>query len=140
MTMNNDVRHWHGQMDLPGMEDTPCIPDESSRRLGYRLVQEEHQEFLSAILAVERIAQSGGTADDVIRSLGEMVKEALDLVWVVLALLHRYGIPIDECWSELVASNGSKTPGLLGDGGKLTKGPDYKPADMVRVIREAMER
>jgi predicted HAD superfamily Cof-like phosphohydrolase len=136
MTYARNVRAWHRRMNLDGMESRPCIPSDDSRHLGYRLVQEEHAEFLSALIALERHTHDGD--GDPAALLGDVAKEGLDLVWVVLGLLLRYGIPVDECWSELCESNGSKTPGNRDEGGKLKKGPGYVAADMAGIVRKEM--
>jgi phosphoribosyl-ATP pyrophosphohydrolase len=130
-----DVRAWHVAMRLPGMQNVPCIPDGPSRALGAELVREEYSELIDALIEVERSQLDGRSSVD--EMVGDLAKEALDLVWVVLGLLHRFGVPVDECWAELCRSNGSKSPAHVAESGKLEKGPDYRPADMASIVRRA---
>jgi predicted HAD superfamily Cof-like phosphohydrolase len=63
-----------------------------------------------------------------------VAKEIADLLYVAYGMASAFGIPIDTVFKEVHRSNMSK---LGPDGkpvkradGKVTKGPNYKPADL----------
>lgn len=69
----------------------------------------------------------------------EELKEALDLVWVILGLLIARGYDVEGAWQELAKSNQSKigSDGKMAvnpETGKYLKGPNYRPADMTPFV------
>ena len=55
----------------------------------------------------------------------DVIKEAIDLIWVTYGLLHIMGVDTDEAFSKVSESNQSKIPFTYKDG-KVQKGPNYK--------------
>ena len=88
------------------------------------LIEEEYTEFMEAL----------GWGDPVL-----IAKEACDLVYVVVGTLISKGIPFNDVFAALQASNMSKV-GPNGEvtkraDGKILKGDDFKPAeDMIKEI------
>ena len=56
----------------------------------------------------------------------EIIKEAVDLIWVSYGLLHLLGIDADEAFGRVYASNQTKIPFEYVDG-KVQKGKNYQP-------------
>ena len=88
------------------------------------LIEEEYTEFMEAL----------NWGDSVL-----IAKEACDLVYVVVGTLISKGIPFNDVFAALQASNMSKV-GPNGEvtkraDGKILKGDDFKPAeDMIKEI------
>jgi predicted HAD superfamily Cof-like phosphohydrolase len=109
----------------------PTIPDRDIRNLRLRLIKEEFQEVTEALLAP--------TEDP--RYLEEVAKEMADLLYVVYGTADVMGIPLDEVFAEVHASNMSK---LGEDGkpiyrpdGKVLKGPSYRIAKVKAILEQA---
>ena len=88
------------------------------------LIEEEYNEFLEAL----------GWGDPVF-----IAKEAADLVYVVVGTLISLGIPFNDVFAALQASNMTKIGAdghvVRREDGKILKGPDFKPAeDLIRDI------
>lgn len=62
-----------------------------------------------------------------------LVKELTDVLFVATGTLYQLGVSSDEAYAEVFASNMSKTPNPEKFG-KAIKGPDYKPADMMKLM------
>lgn len=70
-----------------------------------------------------------------------LAKELTDLLYVVLGTGVMFGIPMEEAFDEVHASNMTKDAGAVNDrSGKKGKGPNYRKADMAKVIAAHMER
>lgn len=113
MSWPTDVSKWHESMGLSLS---------GNRELGMRLIDEEATELDEAIKSGDR---------------AEILKETLDLIWVLLGNLMRHGIApwqIAAGWNALFWSNMSKKGGKLDEHGKLTKPDTYRPADMASVL------
>lgn len=113
MTWPQDVAAWHEAMGL----DCTGNPE-----LGMRLIDEEACELDEAVKSGDR---------------AQILKETLDLIWVLLGNLFRHGITVRQIvrgWRELVRSNGSKVGGPMREDGKILKPDSYRPADMARVL------
>lgn len=135
MTKTEDVRAWHSAMRIEGILPAPKRAEFGSAELGMDLVQEESDELVQALYAFN-FASDDDQHD--VAKLAALAKEGCDLIWVTIGLMLRFGIPVDECWRELVRSNATKTPAQLDESGKLQKGEGYVPADMESVIRRAL--
>ena len=113
MSWPTDVSQWHEAMGL----DCSGNPE-----LGMRLIDEEATELDEAVKSGDR---------------AEILKESLDLIWVILGNLLRHRIApwqIAAGWDELCNSNHSKVGAPLDEHGKLTKGSRYFAADMASVL------
>lgn len=108
MTWPTDVLRWHDAMGL----DCSGNPE-----LGMRLIDEEADELDEAVKSGDR---------------AQILKESLDLIWVILGNLQRHQIKpwqIARGWISLVLSNNSKVGAPLDENGKLTKGERFTPWD-----------
>ena len=137
-----DKFHKDAGQDMP---PTGCYPYDnafSSEILYMTLVKEEYKELQEALIAL-----TGGNTDDGscdIEGFADIAKEALDCIVVLVGLLKSLGIPITECWDELMRELASKRlPNgdfLRRDDGKILKPDTFKKADIVRVLIDASEK
>lgn len=101
-------------------------------RLAKGLIREEVRELMDEVEALEE-----GREDDNKSVTKRAAKEAADILFVVIQLMHTLGVPFEEVYAEVLRSNWSKlTNGeaQFRDDGKLLKGPNYSPADIDRVF------
>lgn len=92
------------------------------RRLGY--LHEEVAEVAEASAAF----QSAPTSAE---AKGQLVKELVDVLYVVYGTLYHLGVDADAAFAEVHRSNMSKD---ANPHGKAIKGPNYVKADMRRVV------
>lgn len=113
----------HAQQLLINEYPTLNVP-EQTKELRCGLIEEEAAEFREAL-----------AADDIVA-----VADAIgDLLYVVYGAALTFGIPVDEVFAEVHRSNMTKLdesgqPVLRSDG-KVIKGPDYSPPDLLPVLR-----
>ena len=77
-----------------------------------------------------------------IENLTAMVDGAIDSIYVILWLLHKAGVPVNQCWQEVQRSNMAK---LLPDGtyvknpetGKVMKPEGWTPPNLFAILMEA---
>ena len=146
MTEREMVEEFHRAMGLP-VRATPEMPSEAERILRCRLLLEETMEFIHASGCVVRItgALEGTLTGAVIDAAGEpnlaaMAHENADVRVITHGNDLTMGAP-DEVFSEVMRANMSKLgddgkPVLRADG-KVMKGPNYKPPDVVSVLARA---
>jgi len=112
------VREFHQKFEIL-VNDCPIVPDEPTRRLRVRLIQEEFAE-LQESLEKEDVA---GTA-----------KELADLLYVVYGTAVSCGIDMESVFREVHRSNLSKVGGYKREDGKWVKPPTYSPADLAPIL------
>lgn len=98
--------------------ETRFNPECVSLRL--RLHAEEYEELVNAM----------GAGD-----LVEIADALADLMYVLLGTAVSMGIPLDEVFEEVQRSNMTKLlDGLKDEGGKVIKGPSYRPPNIEAVL------
>lgn len=107
--------------DVPTLD----VPDEV-KALRCALIEEEAGEFREAL-----------EAGDII----EVADAIADLLYVVYGAARTFGIPVREVFAEVHRSNMTKLddngePILRADG-KLMKGPDFSPPELLPILRAA---
>jgi predicted HAD superfamily Cof-like phosphohydrolase len=112
------VEEFHQKFELR-VEPTPSIPDDATRRLRIRLIQEEFDEVKEAL---ER------------QDLNGIAKELADLLYVVYGTAVSYGIDMDPVFREVHRSNLSKVGGYKRGDGKWVKPPTYSPAQIGPIL------
>lgn len=129
-----DKFHKDASQDMP---PTGVYPYTNPEILYMTLVKEEYRELEEELLAL-----TTGSCD-IVRLAG-ITKEALDCIVVLIGLLKSLGIPITECWDELMRELASKRlPNgdfLRRSDGKILKPDTFKKADIVRVLLEATDK
>lgn len=101
--------------------DRPQMISPDRRLLRSRLIVEEAAEFVSA-------ASQG--------NMIEMVDALADLLYVTYGTAVELGVDMETVSREVQRSNMTKDGGGNDSGGKVMKGPDFEPPDIIRVLRE----
>ena len=105
------------------VEVQPTWPDFSTRELRVDLIQEEVDELVEAIANKDMV---------------EIADALTDILYVVYGAGHTFGIDLDECFTEVHASNMSKlgedgTP-VKAENGKVMKGPGFFAPDLESIL------
>nr|MBI3612264.1 hypothetical protein [Nitrospirota bacterium] len=116
------VEEFHRRFEIV-IGTAPVLPDEATRSLRLRLIQEEFDELREAL----------GRPD-----VAALAKELADLLYVVYGTAVSCGIDMEPVFREVHRSNMSKVGGHKRADGKWVKPPGYSPADL-RPILAAQE-
>lgn len=126
MTIQRMVREFHEAAGVP-VRDEPWLPSAGSvdgfgeRMLRVDLLREEWKEYRDA------------EANDDLVGIADALA---DIVYVAFGTALVYGIPLDSVLREVHASNMTKTFDVEREaGGKIGKGPGYRPPDVEGVLR-----
>ena len=93
----------------------PSVPEEGTRQLRVRLIQEEFEELKEAMAT---------------QDLAGVAKELADLLYVVYGTALSYGVEMDPVFREVHRSNLSKVGGYKRADGKWVKPSSYSPAQV----------
>jgi len=120
------VKQFHESFGVPGLAE-PGFPDDDRITLRLKLIDEEFGELQVALArAVEE------------RDIIEVADAIADLLVVTYGTAHEFGIPIDEVFEEVHASNMSKLGAdgrpIYREDGKVLKGPNFRPPDIKGVL------
>ena len=107
------------------VEEQPTWPDFNTRELRVDLIQEEVDELVEAISNKDMV---------------EIADALTDILYVVYGAGHTFGIDLDECFTEVHASNMSKlgedgTP-IKADNGKVMKGPGFFAPNLESILNQ----
>jgi len=98
-------------------------------QLRERLIHEEANE---AIEALEQLRHADApTRPDLVEHIA---KELADVLCVVYGAAAALGIPMDDVYAEVHASNMSKVGGPVRADGKMLKSDGYRPPDLSRIL------
>ena len=100
-------------------QDIPSIPDETTRNLRIRLIQEEFDELKQALAHEDLVG---------------IAKELADLLYVVYGTAVSYGIDMQPVFREVHRSNLSKVGGHKRADGKWVKPATYSPAQLGPIL------
>lgn len=112
------VQEFHEQFDIH-VSPTPAVPDEPTKLLRKRLIQEEFEELQEAMQE---------------KDLPSIAKELADLLYVVYGTAVSLGIDMEPVFKEVHRSNMSKVGGYKREDGKWVKPPTYSPANILPII------
>lgn len=112
------VEEFHRMFDILASQ-TPTAPDEATRLLRERLIEEEFAELREAM----------GAGD-----VPSIAKELADLLYVVYGTAVSCGIDMEHVFREVHRSNMSKVGGHKRDDGKWVKPPTYSKADLDSIL------
>ncbi|MCP9452536.1 MAG: hypothetical protein NNA23_07615 [Nitrospira sp.] len=112
------VEEFHRKFDIL-IQTTPNDPDENTKQLRIRLIQEEFDELKQAM------------ADG---NLASVAKELADLLYVVYGTAVSYGIDMEPVFREVHRSNLSKVGGYKRPDGKWIKPTTYSPARIEPIL------
>ena len=124
--MSNFNKVWHFMHSF-GQETLakPTLPHVDLAELRLDLIQEEVDELVEAIANKDMV---------------EIADALTDILYVVYGAGHTFGIDLDECFTEVHASNMSKlgddgTP-IKADNGKVMKGPGFFAPDLESILNQ----
>ena len=112
------VLEFHKEFDIH-IAETPSVPNEKTKDLRVRLIQEEFNELKEAF---EK------------KDLSHIAKELADLLYVVYGTAISYGIDMDAVFQEVLRSNISKVGGYKREDGKWVKPTTYSPANIEPIL------
>jgi predicted HAD superfamily Cof-like phosphohydrolase len=112
------VLAFHKEFDIH-VATTPAVPDEKTKALRVRLIQEEFEELKEALEE---------------KSLSNIAKELADLLYVVYGTAVSYGIDMEPVFHEVQRSNMSKVGGYKREDGKWVKPATYSKADIAPIL------
>lgn len=112
------VAEFHETFDI-AVETVPRVPDEATRSLRVRLIQEEFDELQEALGQ---------------RDAAAVAKELADLLYVVYGTAVSCGIDMEPVFREVHRSNMSKIGGHKRPDGKWVKPPTYSPARIEPIL------
>lgn len=129
MTKTNfeKVGEFHSYAGVANITETkPTWPDETTRELRIKLIQEELQELQEAI------------RDE---NIVEVADALSDLLYVVYGAGHCFGLNLDETFAEVHRSNMTKFPNgqvLRREDGKIMKPASWEPPNIAKIIDESL--
>ena len=104
-------------------ETQPTWPDFNTRELRVDLIQEELDELVEAIANKDMV---------------EIADALTDILYVVYGAGHSFGIDLDDCFTEVHASNMSKLGAdgnpVKAENGKVMKGPGFFAPDLEKIL------
>ncbi|MDT7042425.1 MazG nucleotide pyrophosphohydrolase domain-containing protein [Candidatus Nitronereus thalassa] len=113
------VLEFHKEFEIH-ISDIPTVPDEKTKALRIRLIQEEFDELKGALEE---------------KNLPDIAKELADLLYVVYGTAVSYGIDMEPVFREVQRSNMSKVGGYKRDDGKWVKPATYSKADIGPILQ-----
>lgn len=109
------------------VNETPVWPDQDTRLLRFKLIDEELGELAEAM-----------ANEDIV----EIADALTDLLYVIYGAGHAYGIDLDRCFAEVHRSNMSKFVDgkfIKDANGKVLKPKTYSPPDLSFLLPEMNE-
>lgn len=137
MTNFNKVKEFHNAFGL--VDPTrPKVPSNELIILRNKLLQEEYSEALDES---NDIFQKNITNQEIKDTdLHSLAKELADLLYVTYGYAAALGIDLDMVFDEVHRSNMSKLgengKPIYREDGKVLKGPNYSPANIIDVIEK----
>ncbi len=117
-----EVRDFHEKFAVH-RSDAPALPGPDTRELRIRLLREEFEEYVRAEAAHDLV----GIADAL-----------ADMLYIIYGTAVSYGIPMDEVFREVHASNMSKLgqdgKPIVREDGKVLKGPGFFPPRIKEIL------
>lgn len=120
-------------MSLPA---TPQF-DAAALSMWHTMLQEEWQEFMTALQDYQRIQPAEPAEQTRLRA--ELAAEGVDVLNVLLGLLLSQGLPVEKMFDAIHAANLAKcVDGKVARraDGKILKPAGWRPADKEGVIRQ----
>ncbi|MBM4123640.1 MAG: hypothetical protein FJ246_01580 [Nitrospira sp.] len=118
------VEEFHRRFEIL-IETAPSVPDDATKSLRVRLIQEEFEELQEALAGHDTAA---------------IAKELADLLYVVYGTAVSCGIDMEPVFQEVHRSNMSKVGGHKRADGKWVKPPTYSPACLQPILAAQQER
>ena len=119
-------------------------PSKASFLLARKLIAEEFIELAGVLANIERQYERYPESSDPasIDQYAEMLREAVDLVYVIMQLCNTMGLDFDAGWQEIqranMAKRGPDGKVLKNEDGKVMTPEDWQPPNMVQVILDTV--
>ena len=110
----DDVKEFHDTFGLTS-NNGPTTPSEEDQELAYSLIAEEADEILEAMAT---------------NDMAGVLDGAIDLIYVALGMLVRYGIRPESAWNLVHTANMAKAGGVKRADGKMLKPEGWEPPDI----------
>jgi len=147
-SIQHDVREFHRVMGQP-IGSSPSVPHDDRVRHRLRLIHEEFVELLTACGIEEPVVDGVGVYSDIFSAINDVRARNVDLIEVADALADiayvveganlEFGIDSEAVLAEVQRSNMSKLDdngkAIVNELGKVTKGPNYSPPDLKKVLK-----
>ncbi len=133
------VYAFHTKMGIP-TNSVPRVPDDKRVKLRLVLSAEEFFEQLCACFPFNRTLEAA--VIDEIRyaklsvNLPELVDSWADMNYIHQGSALEFGVDMKPMQRAVQVSNMLKEPGNLRDDGKITKGPNWAPPTIAKLLRE----
>lgn len=118
------VRAFHEAFGVPVLP-APQMPHEERRKLRYRLLKEEFEEYVAA--------ENNDDLNEVADALG-------DMAYIIAGTALEYGIPLDRVLDEIQRSNMAKLgpdgKPIVRPDGKILKPEGWTPPDVAGVLAQ----
>ena len=109
------VKNFHKAFHLPIGNQPQLLNNQEQFANRLRLIIEELSEYCEAVAKKDVVDMADGLAD---------------LLWVVFGTAVEHGLPMNQIFKEVAASNMSKVDGYKDSSGKWIKPDTYKPVDL----------
>lgn len=100
---------------------TPTFPDEQTKDLRIKLLNEEMKETIDAMNNYDMEEIADGIVDSIVILIGTALT---------------YGINILPVWDEVYRTNMAKAGGKLREDGKLLKPEGWQPPNIKKILKE----
>lgn len=121
---HNKVKEFHETYGAYISEESK-LPDPSIRELRKSLLQEEFDEYMKA--------EEDNDLVEIADALG-------DMMYIIYGTAISYGIPLDDIFNEIHASNMSKLgedgKPIRREDGKILKGPNFFRPDIAKFLKK----
>lgn len=121
---HNKVKEFHETYGAYISEESK-LPDSSIRELRKSLLQEEFDEYMKA--------EEDNDLVEIADALG-------DMMYIIYGTAISYGIPLDDIFNEIHASNMSKLgedgKPIRREDGKILKGPNFFRPDIAKFLKK----
>lgn len=133
------VKEFHAAFNKTPDPQFPSKQKEDTKVLRIKLITEEYKEVLNELgYSLSHDPDPSNYPKGL--ELDKLAKELADLLYVVYGTAAAFGLPIDEVYREVHESNMSKLgedgKPVYREDGKVLKGPNYRPADVKKLIKE----
>lgn len=119
-----DIETFHIQVMEENFPTFPHITTPKYRDLRLKLIKEEVEETLEAILKEDLVELADGICDSIVVLLGTAIT---------------YGIDIRPIWDEIHRTNMAKKGGVLREDGKRLKPEDWEPPNVAGLLQEQLQ-
>ena len=112
--------------------DSPTVPSAEVLSLREALIDEEYAEVKAALAALR------AHADPSPGDLTDLASELVDLLYVTYGALSALGVPTEDVFAAIHDANMLKLTGPKREDGKQLKPEGWQPADVRRIILDAL--